>query len=187
MARKLKTYITSIGFFEEAIAAPSMKAALEAWGSSHNLFHQGLAKETNDPAIVAATMKEPGVILRRPIGRGGVFKAHAELPKNLIDKQPTEAIEAKPVKVGTEKAVSNAYERQKKRQERQRQKEAAVREKLQRKMEARKKKVQLAFKKSEKEHERRLDALKKQQAAINKKIEAEENRWDNQKERFHHD
>jgi hypothetical protein len=34
MARKLKTYQTSIGFFDLAIAAPSMKAALDAWGSS---------------------------------------------------------------------------------------------------------------------------------------------------------
>jgi hypothetical protein len=33
MARKLKTYQTSLGFFDQAIAAPSMKAALEAWGA----------------------------------------------------------------------------------------------------------------------------------------------------------
>jgi colicin import membrane protein len=31
MARKLKIYQTSMGFFDLAIAAPSMKAALEAW------------------------------------------------------------------------------------------------------------------------------------------------------------
>ena len=42
---KLKTYQTSLGFFEQAIAAPSMKAALEAWGADSNLFHQGAAKE----------------------------------------------------------------------------------------------------------------------------------------------
>jgi hypothetical protein len=42
MARKLKTYQTSLGFFEQAIAAPSMKAALEAWGADSNLFHQAL-------------------------------------------------------------------------------------------------------------------------------------------------
>jgi colicin import membrane protein len=29
MARKLKTFVTILGFFELAIAAPSMKAALE--------------------------------------------------------------------------------------------------------------------------------------------------------------
>ena len=65
MARKLKTYQTSVGFFDLAIAAPSMKAALEAWGSETNLFHQGFAKETDDPAIVAATLAKPGVVLRR--------------------------------------------------------------------------------------------------------------------------
>ena len=46
LAKKLKTYQTSLGFFEQAIAAPSMKAALEAWGADSNLFHQGVAKES---------------------------------------------------------------------------------------------------------------------------------------------
>jgi hypothetical protein len=31
-----------VGFFDLAIAAPSMKAALEEWGANSNLFHQGL-------------------------------------------------------------------------------------------------------------------------------------------------
>jgi len=31
MVRKLKVYQTSQGFFDLVIAAPSMKAALEAW------------------------------------------------------------------------------------------------------------------------------------------------------------
>jgi colicin import membrane protein len=48
MPRKLKTYQASLGFFDLAIAAPSMKAALEAWGSKTNHFHQGFAKESND-------------------------------------------------------------------------------------------------------------------------------------------
>jgi hypothetical protein len=38
MARKLKTYQTSLGFFGQAIAAPSMKAALEAWGAPTAIF-----------------------------------------------------------------------------------------------------------------------------------------------------
>ena len=58
MARKLKTYQTSLGFFEQAIAAPSMKAALEAWGADSNLFHQGAAQESTDPDVIAATMKK---------------------------------------------------------------------------------------------------------------------------------
>lgn len=56
MVRKLKTYQTSLGFFDLAIAAPSMKAALEAWGADSNLFHQGAAKESDDPDIIAAAI-----------------------------------------------------------------------------------------------------------------------------------
>src|SRR5437868_300249 len=83
MARKLKTYQTSLGFFDQAIAAPSMKAALEAWGTKTNLFHQGVAKEVEDPDIIAATMRKPGVILKRPVGSNGLFKEHADLSTHL--------------------------------------------------------------------------------------------------------
>src|SRR3954451_6577887 len=74
MPRKLKVYQTSLGFFDLAIAAPSMKAALDAWGAGSNLFHQGVAKETDDRDVVAATMSKPGVILRRPVGSDGPFR-----------------------------------------------------------------------------------------------------------------
>ena len=83
MARKLKTYQTSLGFFDQAIAAPSMKAALEAWGADSNLFHQGAAKESHDPDVIAATMAKPGVVLRRPVGTDRPFSEHAELPTDL--------------------------------------------------------------------------------------------------------
>jgi colicin import membrane protein len=86
MARKLKTYQTSMGFFDLAVAAPSMKAALEALGSKSNLFHQGFAKEVDDPEVIAATMLKPGVILRRPVGSNGPFKEHADLPTHLSDE-----------------------------------------------------------------------------------------------------
>jgi colicin import membrane protein len=80
MARKLKTYQTSIGFFDLAIAAPSMKAAAEAWGSKTDVFNKGFAKQTDDPAIVAATMARPGVVLRRPVGSNEPFSEDAKLP-----------------------------------------------------------------------------------------------------------
>src|SRR6202789_3265319 len=88
MARKLKTYQTSLGFFDLAIAAPSMKAALEAWGADSNLFHQGAAKESDDPDVIAATMAKPGVVLKRPVGSDGPFGEHAELPRNLGQDGP---------------------------------------------------------------------------------------------------
>jgi hypothetical protein len=49
MARKLKTYQTSLGFFEQAIAAPSMKAALEAWGADRNPFPPGCGAGEHRP------------------------------------------------------------------------------------------------------------------------------------------
>jgi colicin import membrane protein len=42
-----------------------MKVALEAWGASSNLFHQGFAKEVDDNDVIAATMEKPGIVLRR--------------------------------------------------------------------------------------------------------------------------
>src|SRR4249919_1101270 len=91
MARKLKTYQTSLGFFDLAMAAPSMKAALEAWGADSNLFHQGAAKESHDPDVIAATMATPGVVLRRPVGTDRPFGEHAELPTDLGGGKPTKA------------------------------------------------------------------------------------------------
>jgi hypothetical protein len=91
MARKLKTYQTSLGFFDQAIAAPSMKAALEAWGADSNLFHQGVAKESSDSEVIAATMARPGVVLKRPVGSDKPFSEHAALPVTLGDQKPVKA------------------------------------------------------------------------------------------------
>ena len=93
MARKLKTYQTSLGFFDLAMAAPSMKAALEAWGADSNLFHQGAAKESHDPDVIAATMAKPGVVLRRPVGTDRPFSEHAELPPDLGPRQTKPQVE----------------------------------------------------------------------------------------------
>jgi colicin import membrane protein len=139
MARKLKTYQTSLGFFDLAIAAPSMKAALQAWGSETNLFHQGFAKETDDPAIVAATFAKPGVVLRRPVGSDGAFSEHAKLPKELpIDKvterpaKPRATTKEPPAQRVEDKAAREAalaFERERKRRDRERRKEETAREK----------------------------------------------------------
>src|SRR6185312_1187212 len=115
MPRALKTYVTSIGFFDLAVAAPSMKAALEAWGGAHNLFTQGFAKETDDPAIVKATMARPGTVLKRAVGSNGAFTEDAALPKSLPaekpkEKRPTKAAAKKPEKKPSHAANGNAKE-----------------------------------------------------------------------------
>ena len=132
MARRLKTYQTSSGFFDLAVAAPSMKAAAEAWGSRTNVFKQGFAKQTRDPAIVAATMAKPGVVLRRPVGSNGPFTEHADLPKDLPIDRPT-----KPQKLPTPPKIEGkaagaaalAFEREQKRREMERRKQEVTREK----------------------------------------------------------
>lgn len=135
MARKLKTYITSLGFFEHAIAAPSMKAALEAWGADSNLFHQGAAKESTDPDVVAATMKKPGVVLKRPART----VRSASMPNCLRTSAGTQGRKArrrrkakkpsaKPDKAADRKAAQ-AYERERQRREREENKEEAARQK----------------------------------------------------------
>lgn len=91
MPRKLKTYLTDLGFFQLAVATPSMNAALAAWGLTHNVFAQGLAKETRDAKIVAAAQAKPGTVLRRPVGSHGAFTRNAELPKVTLAKKPQPA------------------------------------------------------------------------------------------------
>jgi hypothetical protein len=49
MARKLKAYQTSIGFFDLAIAAPSMKAALEAWARRRTFSTKALRRKPMIP------------------------------------------------------------------------------------------------------------------------------------------
>ena len=87
MPRKLKTFVTNRGFFELAIAAPSLRAALEAWGMGHNAFQHGFAKQTDDPKIITAATAQPGVVLKRAVGSSGEFREHAELPKSLPNKK----------------------------------------------------------------------------------------------------
>lgn len=81
MPKKLKPFVTEAGFYELAVAAPSMQAALRAWGMTHDAFRMGLARQSDDPAIAAAAAAAPGVVLRRPIGSKGAFKQQAELPR----------------------------------------------------------------------------------------------------------
>ena len=134
MARKLKTYQTSLGFFDLAIAAPSMKAALEAWGAGSNLFHQGVAKETDDPDVVAATMSTPGVILRRPAGSSGRFAEHSDLPtgdeaETSRERRRPKAKKRAPAKISDKAARKAAldFERERKRHEAKRRAEACRR------------------------------------------------------------
>jgi colicin import membrane protein len=111
MPRKLKTYQTSQGFFDLAIAVPSMKAALKAWGSNLNLFHKGLAREADDPDVVAAALAKPGVVLQRPVGTNEPFVEHAHLPKKLPSADTRRDKPVKRLKTKKPRAVKTTIKR----------------------------------------------------------------------------
>jgi hypothetical protein len=195
MARKLKTYQTSLGFFDLAIAAPSMKAALEAWGADSNLFHQGAAKETDDPDVIATAMKKPGVVLRRAVGSDGPFGEHAELPTNLGDgERPTKARKSvshrpkkspsHPVDKAAERKAALEYERERKRRERERASEEAAMQKERARRQQVVDKAQAALDKAEREHTNRAAAIQAEMEAVEKKSQAEDAQWDREKERL---
>jgi hypothetical protein len=194
MARKLKTYQTSLGFFEQAIAAPSMKAALEAWGADSNLFHQGAAKESTDPDVIAATMKKPGVVLKRPVGSDGPFGENPELPKNLVqDARRKSAPPRPPVRKAKKSAepdkaadrkAAQAYERERQRRERDEAKEEAARQKERERKRQAVDKAQAVLDKAEEEHAKRADALRAELEAIEKKVRAEGADWEREEKRL---
>jgi hypothetical protein len=192
MARKLKTYQTSLGFYDLAIAAPSMKAALEAWGAGSNLFHQGVAQETDDPGVVAATMAKPGVVLKRAAGSNGRFAEHAGLPTDLANgsgrkKSRRPEPKARPAsKVSDQDAHKAAadFEREEKRRDAKRRKEEAAKAKERARREQLIARAQAALDRAQGEHHRRAETLDAERAAVEKRVEAEEARWASEKGRL---
>jgi colicin import membrane protein len=197
--RKLKSYQTSLGFYDQAVAAPSMKAALEAWGASSNLFHQGAAKETDDPDIVAATMASPGVVLRRPVGSDGPFTEHAALPTDLGEgdakhkrkakanskssKRAAKSAREQPREIDHQQArkAAAAFEKQEQRREAERRKQEAARARERARREKAVATAQAALDKAMREHETRAEQIEAARAALDQRAEAEQSRWDKQR------
>ena len=195
MARKLKTYQTSLGFFDLAIAAPSMKAALEAWGADSNLFHQGVAKESDDPEVVAAAIAKPGVILRRPVGSDGPFREQADLPKHLSEDEPDhrrKKARAKtrrpaprpPTDDKTARKAARAFEKEEARREKERRKEEAAAAKRRERREEATAKAQAALDRAKREHHARSGAIEAERVALDRRSQAEEARWERQKDKL---
>jgi colicin import membrane protein len=192
MARKLKAYQTSSGFYDVAVAAPSMKAAAEAWGSRINVFKQGFAKETRDPAIVAATLAKPGVVLRRPVGSNSPFAEHAELPKDLSvqkNKPGRQSLKkknpvARNIDAKAARAAALAFEIEHKRRENARRKEEIAREKNRKRREQAIATLERALEQAKREHETKMHTLERDRAAFDRRLQTEEARWERQKEQL---
>jgi colicin import membrane protein len=191
VARKLKTFLTSLGFFDQAVAAPSMKAALQAWGADSNLFHQGFAREVDDPAIVEATMARPGVVLKRPIGSRGPFRESAELPAELPAanrraqaKRPGKEASPKKIDAKAERQAALAFEREQEKRDRERQIEQARREKERARRDKAVARAQAALDAAEREHARKAAVIDRERDAAEKRSADEDARWRQLKSRL---
>jgi colicin import membrane protein len=203
MPRKLKTFVTNLGFFELAIAAPSMKAALEAWGMGANAFKQGFARETEDAKVVAATMAKPGTVLKRPVGAKGALSENAELPtlSNILSKdsaQPSRLAKrptnvAKPKKAAhkakeTDRAAVITFEKAKAKRERERAAEEARQEAQREKDHARTERAvaraQTALDAAKARHEAALADIEKERDKLDRRANIEKERWDNERDKL---
>ena len=77
--QKLKVFRTPIGFHDAYVAAPSQKAALEAWGADSNIFAQGIAEQVTDPKLMEEALANPGKVIKKV--RGSADEHFAELDR----------------------------------------------------------------------------------------------------------
>lgn len=99
MPGKLKVFQTRLGFYDTVVAAASQAAALRAWGTHQNLFADGEARLTEDPAATAAALAQPTIPLRRPVGTNEPFGLDPGLPRlpNLPDGKKAATARPKPI------------------------------------------------------------------------------------------
>ena len=116
MPRKLKVFRTPVGFHDAYVAAPSRKAALEAWGSTADLFARGVAEEVTDPALTKAPLASPGEVIR--LSRGDLAaqlkalgpKAKSGKAKAALEKPAMAARPKPPPKRDKADAAEAAYD-----------------------------------------------------------------------------
>jgi hypothetical protein len=194
MARQLKAYQTSIGFFDLAVAAPSMKAALQAWGADRNLFQEGVARQSEDPDVIAATMALPGVVLKRPVGSTAPFKEHSELPRDLaggrapkVGRRPAASKQEHRQQrndAAADRAAALAFEREQKRRERERAKQEAQAQKQRERRQRAVDKAQAALDAARRRHDTNAAQIAAARASLDKRSQAEDARWEKERTRL---
>jgi colicin import membrane protein len=136
-------------------------------------------------------MSKPGVILRRPAGSSGRFAEHSDLPtgdeaEGDRETRRPKAKQRPPAKIN-EKAARKAardFERERKRQEAERRRELAAEAKKRERCDKAVAKAQAAFDGAERDHHERMAAIEAERAAVEKRAQDEEARWQKQKEKL---
>ncbi|HEY0104847.1 MAG TPA: cell envelope biogenesis protein TolA [Rhizomicrobium sp.] len=203
MARKLKAFTTSIGFFDLAVAAPSMKAALQAWDASQNLFHQGFARQTDDAKIVAATMARPGVVLRRPVGTNAPFAENSGLPQSLpagkdkeLPRGAPKAKRAEPHKpkvaakvlsvaeARAAKQAAAAFEKARQHREREERNQDAARKKHRERRETALRAAEAGLEDAQARHDQAAKDIAAEREKLEQRAEREAARWEKEKRKL---
>ena len=194
MARKLKTYQTSLGFFDLAIAAPSMKAALEAWGptaiSSIRARRRKATIRTSSPrpwrsrASCSGAPSDPTDPSASMLSCPPILAAPGQRKPPASRKAEGEEPSSRPVDEAAERKAALAFEKEQKRRERERASEEAARQKDRERRQQAVDKAQAALNKAEQEHAKRAAAIQTEVEALEKRSQAEEARWDKEKERL---
>jgi hypothetical protein len=91
VAPRLKVFVMSDGLTDYVVAASSKAKALAAGGVRQDLFKEGLAQQTQDPALVAAAVAQPGEVLRRPAGSRGELARLSRVRTPPRPKGPSKA------------------------------------------------------------------------------------------------
>lgn len=106
MARRLKVFRTAIGFHDAYVAAPSRKAALDAWGSDHDLFATGAAELVTEPELTREPLEKPGTVIRRARGTADEHLASIEKdrPKHSRAAAPPRRAPPRPSRAAVDRA-----------------------------------------------------------------------------------
>jgi chromosome segregation ATPase len=120
-SQKLKVFRTAIGFHDAYVAAPSQKAALEAWGADGNLFAQGIAEQVTDEKLMEEPLARPGEVIKRLRGshEEHIAALGAEAPRSKAQATKKDAPRPKPKPSrdeldAAEQALENAGKKQRK-------------------------------------------------------------------------
>jgi len=187
MVRKLQVYQTSQGFYDLLVAAPSMKAALEAWGAGSNLFQQGDARLSEDKRAISAALKKPGTVLRRPIGTDKAFAEQSGAPTvaSLEARMPKAVASAPRSKPSIEAIDANAerktvlkYEKDQARQKREREAADKAEAIAVRRRQVAVDEAQLAMTQAERQHSETIELIEQERASVERRADAEKRRWE---------
>ena len=200
MVRNLKVYQTSQGFYDLAVAAPSMKAALEAWGAGSNLFHQGMATQSQDAKVIASALAKPGMVLRRPVGSTGPFSENAKLPtasvldaalprplptKSGVTSEPkTDKVE---VDIHARRKAAELYAKQQLKRDRDRQKAEAAAAKANEKRKLAIQKAEKTLERARRSYEDILQGIEDERAKLDLRENTQRARWEKLKLRLEQD